>query len=183
MSLARLQAGLPRARRQHEAQAGARRAAVLALFDPHHEGLRLWFIRRAELGDDHSGQVAFPGGHLNPGESPEEAALRECAEEIGVPSDTIELLGGLDDVKSIFGTVVSPFVGKLLTPVEPVADQREVARVFSVSWEDLTERRGYRRETWGERNYPMHFWQLEGETIWGLTGFFVNTLIEMEKNV
>ena len=156
---------------------------MLALFDPHHEGLRLWFIRRAELGDDHSGQVAFPGGHLNPDESPEEAALRECEEEIGVPSDAIELLGGLDDVKSIFGTVVSPFVGKLLTPVEPVADQREVARVFSVSWEDLTERRGYRRETWGERNYPMHFWQLEGETIWGLTGFFVNTLIEMEKNV
>ena len=66
MSLARLQAGLPRARRQHEAQAGVRRAAVLALFDPHHEELRLWFIRRAELGDDHSGQVAFPGGHLNP---------------------------------------------------------------------------------------------------------------------
>ena len=178
MSLAQLQA-VPRARRQHEARQARRRGARLV--DLHHEELRLWFIRRAGFGDDHSGQ-----GEAWRASQPGRIPRRGCAARGKKRSGshrTPSVLGGLDDVKSIFGTVVSPFVGKLLTPVEPVADQREVARVFSVSWEDLTERRGYRRETWGERNYPMHFWQLEGETIWGLTGFFVNTLIEMEKNV
>lgn len=159
-----------------------RRAAVLALFDNHGEGLRLWFIRRAELGDDHSGQVALPGGHLNPQETPEKAALRECYEEIGVEPEAVELLGGLDDTVSIFGTVVSPLVGKLRYPVQPVADKSEVARVFSVLWSDLAQHKNYRLERWGQRKYPMHFWQLEGETIWGLTGFFIDRLIRMERD-
>jgi len=180
MSLNRLIANLPEQRRSETSDTDTRRAAVLALFDDHHGELRLWFIRRAELGDDHSGQVAFPGGHLHPNESPEDAALRECFEEINVPVDAVELLGGLDDVVSIFGTIVSPMIGRLRRPIVPEADQQEVARVFSVRWSDLINRKSYRKETWGERQYPMHFWQLEGETIWGLTGFFVEALIQME---
>lgn len=181
MSLVRITNNLATTRRHHPNDQGNRRAAVLALFDEHHDDLRLWFIRRAELGDDHSGQVAFPGGHLQADETPEEAALRECFEEITVPSDAIEIIGGLDDVVSIFGTIVSPIIGRLVRPIHPVADNQEVARVFSVKWNDLAQRRCYRKETWGERQYPMHFWQLEGETIWGLTAFFVNTLIELEQ--
>ena len=181
MSLTQITNHLASNRRIHPADEGTRRAAVLALFDEHHDDLRLWFIRRAELGDDHSGQVAFPGGHLHDTETPQDAALRECFEEIAVPTDAIEILGGLDDVVSIFGTIVSPMIGRLTRPVHPVADNKEVARVFSVKWNDLAHRRSYRKETWGERQYPMHFWQLEGETIWGLTAYFVNTLIELEQ--
>jgi 8-oxo-dGTP pyrophosphatase MutT (NUDIX family) len=181
MSLAKIIKNLAPTRRSQPHSENQRRAAVLALFDEHHGELRLWFIRRAELGDDHSGQVAFPGGHLHTHETPEDAALRECFEEITVPHDAIEVMGGLDDVVSIFGTIVSPIIGRLKRPVHPVADNQEVARVFSVKWNDLAHRRCYRKETWGERQYPMHFWQLEGETIWGLTAFFVNTLIELEQ--
>ncbi len=181
MSLAKIRSHLAAKRRVHAQAQDQKRAAVLALFDEHHDDLRLWFIRRAELGDDHSGQVAFPGGHLHTNETPEDAALRECFEEISVPSDAVEIIGGLDDVVSIFGTIVSPIIGRLQRPVHPVADNQEVARVFSVKWNDLAQRRCYRKETWGKRQYPMHFWQLEGETIWGLTAFFVNTLIELEQ--
>ena len=182
MSLAGFVNHLAHKKRVESDDKTARRAAVLALFDENQGGLRLWFIRRAELGDDHSGQVAFPGGHLNPNESPEDAALRECFEEINVPIDAVELLGGLDDVASIFGTIVSPMIGRLKRPIVPVADNQEVARVFSVKWDDLVNRKSYRKETWGERQYPMHFWQLEGETIWGLTGFFVEALIQLEMS-
>ena len=181
MTVETLRASLAGRQRRIAPASEHRRAAVLALFDPHGSELRLWFIRRAELGDDHSGQVAFPGGHLQGLETPEEAALRECEEEIGVPTDAVELIGSLDDVVSIFGTVVTPVLGRLRHAVSPIADKREVARVFSVRWRDLAERRSYRKETWGERKYPMHFWQLEGEMIWGLTGFFVENLICLES--
>ena len=141
MSLVRISNNLATTRRHQPHDQGNRRAAVLALFDEHHDDLRLWFIRRAELGDDHSGQVAFPGGHLQTDETPEEAALRECFEEIAVPSNAIEIIGGLDDVVSIFGTIVSPIIGRLVRPIHPVADNQEVARVFSVKWNDLAHRR------------------------------------------
>ena len=181
MTLAAIEAALQRPANRVVTTKGQRRAAVLALFDDHGPELRLWFIRRAELGDKHSGQVAFPGGHLELGETPQQAALRECYEEIKVTSDCIEVIGVFDEVLSIFGTVVTPVVGRLRRPVTPAADQREVAHVFSVSWSDLATRKGYRLETWGERQQPLHFWQLEGETIWGLTGYFVDSLIAMEQ--
>ena len=165
MTLERLGRALSHRQRREAPISEHRRAAVLALFDEHGSELRLWFIRRAELGDDHSGQVAFPGGHLNQGETPQEAALRECEEEIGVPADAVELIGSLDDVVSIFGTVVTPVLGRLRRAFQPQADKREVARVFSVRWSDLAERRSYRLETWGKRKYPMHFWQLEGTSV------------------
>jgi len=150
MSLAKILSHLAAKRRVHTQAKDQKRAAVLALFDEHHDELRLWFIRRAELGDDHSGQVAFPGGHLHTNESPEDAALRECFEEISVPSDAVEIIGGLDDVVSIFGTIVSPIIGRLQRPVHPVADNQEVARVFSVIWTEIAQRRCYLNVIWGK---------------------------------
>jgi len=157
-----------------------RRAAVLGLFDPFGDELRLWFIRRAELGDKHSGQVAFPGGHLERGETPQQAALREANEEVGLAPDAVRLLGGLNEVRSIVGTVVSPVFGELLRPVALRPNSHEVARVFSVPWQQLRARQAYRLEHWGDRNVPIHFWELEGETIWGLTGALVDQLIRLE---
>lgn len=179
MSFVALENALRRRRRSVIDPGTKRSAAVLALFDDHQADLRLWFIRRAELGDLHSGQVAFPGGHREAGETPEQAALRECHEEIGVAASAVELIGGLDDIRSIFGLIVSPLVGRVIQPVTPVADPSEVARVFSVPWSDLRDRVGYRREVWGERKIPIHFWELEGETIWGLTAYFVDRMIEL----
>ena len=71
MSLSEIIKNLSPSRRSQPHDGSQRRAAVLALFDEHHGDLRLWFIRRAELGDDHSGQVAFPGGHLHDHETPQ----------------------------------------------------------------------------------------------------------------
>lgn len=181
MTLAAIEAALRRPANKVLSSEGRRRAAVLALFDDQGSELRLWFIRRAELGDKHSGQVAFPGGHLEPGETPQQAALRECFEEINVAPDAVEVMGIFDEVLSVFGTIVTPVVGRLRRAVTPSPDQNEVAHVFSVPWHDLVKRKGYRLETWGERQQPLHFWQLEGETIWGLTGYFVDSLIAMEQ--
>ena len=90
MTVETLRASLAGRQRRVAPASEHRRAAVLALFDPHGSELRLWFIRRAELGDDHSGQVAFPGGHLQGSETPEEAALRECEDSTRSPAHTQE---------------------------------------------------------------------------------------------
>ena len=59
-------------------------------------------------------------------------ALRECFEEIAVPNDAIEIIG-LDDVVSIFGTIVSPMIGRSERAGTPCGRQPRIARVFSVN--------------------------------------------------
>jgi mutator protein MutT len=93
--------------------------------------------RRASGLNNHPGQWALPGGRLDPGETPEQAALRELDEEVGLslPSDSV--LGILDDYPTRSGFVITPVVvwagaGQVLEP-----DPREVAAVYRVRLDEL----------------------------------------------
>ena len=96
--------------------------------------------RQLHLGA-HAGQWAIPGGRLEPGESPEAAALRELAEEVGVALDASAVLGRLDDFATRSGFVITPIVLWAERPVELVPNPQEVAHVYRVPLDVLEEPR------------------------------------------
>ncbi len=161
---------------------GGRPAAVLLpLFEERGEA-RLVLTKRPETMPSHRGEIAFPGGKIEPGDrDARDAALREAEEEIGLRRDAVEVLAALPTIGTVVGPfMISPFVG--VTDGRPAitADSREVDRVFDVPVSELLADGVYREERWAwdregvERS--MEFYELEGETVWGatariLTGF------------
>lgn len=167
---------------------GRSQAAVLVGFFEGIEGPELLLIRRADGEDRHARQVSFPGGHVEPGESPEEAAVRESAEECSLGRSQIEILGRHDDCVSIHEVVVSTIIAWIEGPLLLQREEAEVARIFSMPWSELVGGRGY--STRELRGYEIPYWTFltrgmdgsepleQEETLWGLTGHMVRSLIQ-----
>ncbi|CUH40717.1 putative NUDIX hydrolase [Jannaschia seosinensis] len=106
-----------------------RDAAVLVPFLETGSGLRMMLTKRSSRLKHHPGQIAFPGGKLEPGEDAETAALREAQEEVGLPG--AEILGQLPSHETVTGFTVTP-VAALIAPFDPVPEPGEVAEVFTI---------------------------------------------------
>mmetsp|Transcript_3796 Transcript_3796/g.8132 ORF Transcript_3796/g.8132 Transcript_3796/m.8132 type:complete len:257 (-) Transcript_3796:67-837(-) len=91
----------------------ARRAAVLVPLCTKNGQPAILFNVRSHRVSTHKGQVAFPGGHIEPGEAAPAAALRELEEEVGVPTDKVELIARCAAIPAITGTTVTPVLGLL----------------------------------------------------------------------
>jgi 8-oxo-dGTP pyrophosphatase MutT (NUDIX family) len=91
---------------------GLAEAAVMVLLYPTDSGIHTVLQKRSELVLHHKGQISFPGGARDPEDvSLEAAALRETHEEIGVHPDRVQVIGRLDEIRTISGFRVAPFVG------------------------------------------------------------------------
>ena len=137
--------------------------------------------RRTEDVEHHKGETSFPGGAFDPDDGDMlTTALRETEEEIGVRAEDEEVLGQLDDIVTITGFLVSPFVGVLRTASYPfVMNAREVAELVEVPLRHLMDERnleqGARR--FGDRWWPILSYKYGDHRIWGATarifkGFF-----------
>lgn len=109
-----------------------RPASVLVPVVERESGLTLLLTRRTAHLYDHAGQISLPGGRSEGNESPQETALRETAEEIGLHSRHVEVLGSLSDYVTVTGYRVTPVVGLVLPPFELQPDTFEVAEIFEV---------------------------------------------------
>ncbi len=154
---------------------GTRDAAVLIpVFELDGEA-HVVLTRRPDTMAHHQGEIAFPGGKLDPAvdSSARDAALREAEEEIGLPRAAVDVVAELDPMQTFAGPfMISPFVGVLDSPPELAPDPREVERVFDVAISELLADGVHREERWGDiygPNRPMHFFELEDETVWGAT--------------
>ena len=149
-----------------------KRAAVLIPLIPAEEGWCLLFSRRSENLAAHSGQIAFPGGGVEPNEPLEAAAVREAQEEVGIGSDHVELIGRLDDLVTHSGFLVAPFVGVIDQRIDYVLQASEVEEVFEVPVEALLrpEQPEVRYVAFRNKRYPAYFYRYERHEIWGLTG-------------
>jgi 8-oxo-dGTP pyrophosphatase MutT (NUDIX family) len=113
--------------------AALRPAAVLVPIVRRPEGDAILLTLRTPHLAAHAGQIAFPGGGIDPGDAdPLAAALRETEEEIGLTRDRVEILGRLDTYVSRTGFEIQPFVGLLVPPFETAPDPFEVAEIFEV---------------------------------------------------
>lgn len=147
-----------------------REAAVLvAITDRPEPGLIL--TRRTEALRDHGGQVAFPGGRIDEGETPRDAALREAWEEIALDPALVRILGEADHYRTITGFGVTPVVGIVPPDLPLVPNPAEVADWFEAPLAFVLDPRNQRhRQTYykGEmRSYYEIAW--EGRRIWGAT--------------
>jgi 8-oxo-dGTP pyrophosphatase MutT (NUDIX family) len=130
-----------RPRRVLEPPEGTRRAAVLIALVEREAGPSVVFIKRQDSLREHAGEVSFPGGKFEPGESePVAAALREAAEELGIETARADVIGLLDDVFTITRYTVTPVVARLEpAPGAYVPDRTEVAEVFEVPLHRLAD--------------------------------------------
>jgi mutator protein MutT len=158
-----------------------RRACVLIPLIRTPDGWSILFTQRAENLAAHSGQISFPGGALEDGETLEQAAIREAEEEVGIPPSAVELIGRLDDVITHSGFLVAPFVGVIHQPVEYVMQEAEVVEVFEVPLEALLDTRNpeVRYVAFREKKYPAYFYHYGRYEIWGLTGRMLKAFLDL----
>ena len=110
-----------------------RPAAVLLPVWLRPEGAVLILTKRASHLKHHPGQIAFPGGKVDSGDTgPEAAALREAREEIGLDPGRVRVIGSLPGHETVTGFAVTPFVGLVTGPFDPVPETGEVEEVFTV---------------------------------------------------
>jgi 8-oxo-dGTP pyrophosphatase MutT (NUDIX family) len=160
----------------------ARESAVLsALFEEQGE-TRVVLTRRAEHLPSHQGQVAFPGGKVEPGVDADarDAALREAEEEIGLLPASVDVVAELDHLPSVGGPfVIAPFVGLLAERPILHPAPGEVDRVFDVALAELLADGVFHEERWdvfGRRNI-VYFYEVADETIWGATARVLTVLL------
>jgi len=184
-----------------------RRASVLIPILKRPHGATILFTRRAETVAQHKGQISFPGGRVEKGESVEAAALRESQEEVALDPKRVEIVGRLDDQPSVSWYVVSPFVGIVRDPPDAFVGQAsEVSEPFEVPLAALLDRTRHRSERWkatqmpdgspvdelmriradldevdeATQTYAVHFFEPgDGRIIWGLTARILKQLLDL----
>jgi len=157
-------------------------AAVLIPLVLNASALDVLLTRRTEDVETHKGQIAFPGGMVDDGDTDRwHTALRETEEELGIGPAHVEVLGILDDLLTPTGFVITPVVGI----VEPLPimkpNPHEVAEVFTVPLAFFADAQNGRRE-WrstplGERE--VWFYEYEGRVIWGATAAILRNLCDL----
>lgn len=163
---------------------GFRESAVLVPLVTDGDGRdRLLFtVRRADL-PTHAGQISFPGGKRDPNDQDlASTAIREAAEELGLPPARVDVLGLLDDVPTPTGFIITPVVGRIEGPLALTPSAREVAEAFAAPLDELAVPGCYRHE--GTRSflgvtYDMHEYQFGAHRIWGATARMVHQILTL----
>jgi len=160
-------------------------AVLIPLFERDGE-LHIVYIRRSDHVASHRGQVAFPGGRVDPVDATLlDAALREAHEEVGIHPSTVEVIGAFATMQTTTsGIVVAPFVGVIPhdAPLKPQLS--EVAQIFDVPLTALRDpkfRGDYRwtRDGLASRASKFPAILYGGQTIWGLTLRITLNLLEL----
>jgi 8-oxo-dGTP pyrophosphatase MutT (NUDIX family) len=155
-------------------------AVLVPLFESDGE-TRVVLTRRSSALRSHTGEVSFPGGRVDPGESLEEAALREASEEVGIEPAAVEVVGRLTPLRTMAsGATIFPFVGALSHRPALRPSPLEVELAFDVALADLAAEGTYREEQWalpelGDR--AVHFFELPEDTVWGATARILHELL------
>lgn len=160
-------------------------AAVLVPLVERSQELTVLLTLRTDHLRDHAGQISFPGGHIESGDgSPEEAALRETEEEIGLTRAQIDIIGRLDDYDTRTGFAVTPVVGMVSPPLGLRLDASEVAETFEVPLSFVLDPANHERhrKKLGGRMRTFHVILYESRYIWGATAGILVSLYEVLRS-
>ena len=141
--------------------------------------------QRPETMPSHAGQIAFPGGKREEGESALQAALRETEEEVGLRAQDISILGRLPSFNAVSDYRVTPFVGIVSPDAQIIPDAREVADVFETPLSFLMDEQNHLpRDVFfqgkNHRLYDMPYESKDGthRNIWGMTAMMMYRLYQ-----
>ena len=169
---------------KREAIGKVTKAAVLIPLVLKEDGLSVLLTQRTNHLRDHAGQISFPGGRMDPeDQSPDDTALRESQEEIGLDPKRVEIIGHLHQYLTVSGYSVTPVVGLVQAQAEYVLDEFEVADVFEVPLSFLLDPANHQVRLWqseqgGRRFYSMPY---ENRFIWGATAGMLRNLYHLLK--
>jgi 8-oxo-dGTP pyrophosphatase MutT (NUDIX family) len=150
----------------------ARHSAVLVVLDDGPSGPEVLLTRRSWELRNHRGEVSFPGGRMDPGETALDTALREAHEEVGLDPALVTVHGELEHLNTVVSrSYIVPKVATITERPALNAQTGEVDRVFWLPLAELTRPDTYRSERWGNRphDHVLHFFELDDETVWGAT--------------
>ena len=162
-----------------------RPAAVLMPLLRQDGAWHLLYTRRTDHLPEHSGQVAFPGGRMDPEDtSPEATALREAQEEIGLQPQSVRILGRLGNYPTITAYCVTPVVAAIDWPFPMQLQPNEVSRVFTIPLDWLARPENYQER---EREVPaphapikvIYYDLYEDEMLWGASARMTQALLEV----
>lgn len=163
-----------------ENRAGARLGAVLIPLYIHEDQLSVVLMKRPNYNGTHSGQVSFPGGkHEEEDPDLEFTALRESHEEVGLPPQSVEVIGQLTDLyipPSNF--LVHPFVGFVRELPELVPDQHEVESILQSPISHFADHPLKEKDIKITEHFSLRapYYEVEGHTVWGATAMILAEL-------
>ncbi|WP_197509174.1 MULTISPECIES: CoA pyrophosphatase [unclassified Mycobacterium] len=155
-------------------------SVLIAVHEEADAGLRVILIKRADDIGTHRGDIAFPGGSVDPGEGRRAAALREAAEETGIAPDTVMIVAALSNHPTIDGMNIWPYVGTLSRLPDPAHRCREVQYVLVKPVSELIAEGAWSRRPWrGSPQFVMDYFEVDGTHAWGTTGMLLRELLEI----
>lgn len=176
--------------------------AILAMLTEIDGELHFILNKRAK-GVNQPGDICFPGGHQEKGESLKETALRETEEEIGIPREAVQIIGKSDFMLTVYRGMIQPFIGYVPYEVYKNAKPNplEVEEIFTVPLKFFMETEPDKHDTiWkviesetfpyhrieGGKKYPFSkgkttqlFYEYDGHTIWGFTAQVIRNIIDI----
>lgn len=158
-----------------------RGAAVLVALQDTPRGMRLYLTKRSSHLKHHPGQIAFPGGKIDPDDADAPAAaLREAKEEIGLPTANVEVLGQLAPHETVTSFNVTPVLGRIIRPFTPVPEAGEVEEVFTVPFAHVADPANYIVESRYFRGVRRQFYTVPYGPyyIWGATARILRSLAD-----
>lgn len=159
-------------------------AAVLIPLLLKEDGLSVLLTQRTNHLRDHAGQISFPGGRMDPGDAgPNDTALRESEEEIGLDRNRVEIIGHMPQYLTVSGYSVTPVVGLVQAQAEYVLDEFEVADVFDVPLQFLMDPANHQVRMWQSEQGSRRFYAMpyENRFIWGATAGMLRNLYHLLK--
>jgi 8-oxo-dGTP pyrophosphatase MutT (NUDIX family) len=167
----------------------SRSAVLAALFEEDGES-QIVLTRRSFAMRVHRGEIALPGGRSHEGETAVETALREAHEEVGLEPAAVTPIAWLSPIAAFAaGSSIWPIVGFLERRPEFTIDPSEVDRAFTVALSDLVAEGAFIEERWrrpilrpgadDDGYYPLHFFKVPGDLVWGATARVLTELLSL----
>lgn len=186
--LSRLEEGISPVGATSSPRADERISAVMAVLVDGDDGAEVLLTRRSSTLNNHRGEISFPGGRTDEGESIEDAARRETFEEVGIDGGALTVHSELSPLSTFVSrSYIVPVIASLSSKPDLHLNSHEVDRAFWVPLSELVRPDTYAAEIWAFRSVgrsedrpteqAMHFFYLDDETVWGATARMLHELL------
>lgn len=173
--------------RNFEPAENPRNSAVMIILSEDNDGdLQVILTLRSAHLSNHSRQISFPGGRADLGETPEETALRETHEEIGLEPEKIDVLGSLSDLfVPPSRSLIQPIVGWTEVKNNFVINPDEVEEIFFVKIKDMIHNDSvkFQKRIFNKKEVDIPFWDVHHEVpLWGATAMIMSELLDIIRS-